>query len=73
MDIVVQHKDRWGNVTNERAVRTGTLLDYVACVPCKGTGSRHYCVGGSLTYFGWAIYQDFGCGHCRGLGTWRCH
>ncbi len=74
MDIVVQHKDRWtGEVTREFSVRTETALEYVACVPCRGTGSRYYTVGGNFQQLGWQMYQDFGCPHCARRGAWRVH
>jgi hypothetical protein len=71
MDIVVEHKNQQGKVTREFAVREGTAMEYVACVPCRGTGSRYYTVGGNLWALGWQMYQDFGCPHCLGAGVLR--
>jgi hypothetical protein len=66
---VIEHKN--GDL---RRVRDDIAADYVACVNCKGMGSRMLCDGqlGHLWSDGWQInsYARYWCKHCDGVGIW---
>lgn len=67
---MVEHKDWRGAVSHLSEVRDTLICDYVACVPCKGTGSKWRSVG-NLWLCGWQVSWDVGCPYCRAHGIWR--
>lgn len=62
MLVVIEHRDY------TRSVRDDLFEEQLACVSCKGVGSRWHMTGGGLWSTEWTSFR---CQSCNGIGMWR--